>query len=57
MSEDPMPAEQHKPRRRSRLPIYISGYSVQRLLMASVTGSVLFGAVLGDIWLWRLIYG
>ena len=45
-----------KPRRRRRF--YLpSGYDVQRLLMMSVTGSALFGIVLGDIWLWRLLYG
>jgi hypothetical protein len=50
---EPMPA----PARRYRRRIYVSGFGIQRLLMVSICGVALFGGVLGDIYLWRLLYG
>jgi len=46
------------PKRRRRCRLYLpSGYSVQRLVWVGAGGAAMFGAVLGDIWLWRLLYG
>lgn len=46
------------PKRRRKLRIYLPhSYSVQRFLVILLIGSGPFGAVLGDIWLWMLLYG
>lgn len=46
----PAPEKAYRPR------IYL-GFTIQRAFMVATIGSALFGVVLGDIWLWRLLYG
>lgn len=51
-------AAEPEPRRRRRLYIRLPrSYELFRLASAALVGATTFGAVLGDIWLWRLLYG
>lgn len=45
-----------KPKRRRRR-IYISGWKVRTVITILGLGVIVWGGVLGDVWLWRLLYG
>ena len=42
------------PRRWVR-PVYISGFTLNRIITMCCVGSVLAGVLAADIWLWRLV--
>jgi hypothetical protein len=44
-------------RRKRRRPIYISGWNTRALLSCIGVGAAAWGVILGDVWLWRLLYG
>lgn len=49
-----------EPMRARRRRLYIRlprSYELFRLAAAVLTGSAAWGVILGDIWLWRLLYG
>ena len=50
-------AEMPPPKPRRRVRIYVSGWNVRLVVLIAGLGAVGWGAVLGDIWLWRLLYG
>lgn len=59
MTED-LPREDPAPKRARRRPvisIYLGSYSVLTCYKILIGAAVLFGLILGDEWLWRLLGG
>ena len=49
------PKQAQKPKRRRR--IYVTGWNVRVVVTLAGMAAIGWGIVLGDIWLWRLLYG
>jgi hypothetical protein len=61
-TDDDYPKPRHdvytKPRRkRRRKVVYISGWNVRVILTQLGIAAAVWGVVLGDVYLWRLLYG
>jgi hypothetical protein len=44
-------------KRRRRRVVYVSGWNVRAVLSVVGIGAAAWGVILGDVYLWRLLYG